>query len=120
MITAEKANALAAEWIAAWNSHNVETIIQHYDEHIEFSSPLIAKILNQPDGMIAGKTELKAYFQKGLAAYPDLKFELYDAFAGVNSVVIYYKSVKNLIACEVLVLNSKGLIRQCICNYKEA
>lgn len=120
MITAEKANAIANEWVASWNSHDIDSIISHYDEAVEFSSPLVVKILNKADGKISGKSDLKEYFLKGLAAYPELKFELYGALAGINSVVIHYKSVKNLVAAEVLILNNEGKIQQCICNYVES
>lgn len=119
MITNEQANELARDWIAAWNSHDIEIIMKHYNEEIEFSSPLIVKILNKTDGTIKNKAELKTYFIKGLEAYPELKFELYHVLAGVNSIVIYYKSVKNLIGTEVLVLNNQHKIIQCLCHYKE-
>lgn len=119
MITTEKANKLAQEWIESWNSHNIDNIMVHYAENVDFTSPLIVQILNKPDGRLVGKAILKDYFLKGLTAYPDLKFELYHVLAGVNSIVIYYKSVKNLIAAEVLILNEEGLVKECICHYKE-
>ena len=119
MITNENALNFARHWIAAWNSHLVDEIMYHYAEDVEFTSPMIVSILNQPNGKINGKTALRNYFLKGLEAYPDLNFELYHAFAGVNSVVIYYRSVKNLIAAEVFILNNAGKVTNCFCNYKE-
>lgn len=119
MITTEKANKLASEWIESWNSHNIDNIMAHYAENVDFTSPLIVNILNKADGRLSGKSALKDYFLKGLTAYPDLKFELYHVLAGVNSIVIYYKSVKNLVAAEVLILNEKEEVEQCICHYKE-
>ena len=119
MITNDIATKFAKDWISAWNSHDIEKIIHHYAEDIDFISPLVVKILNKPDGKVFGKADLKNYFLTGLAAYPELKFELYDTLAGVNSIVIYYKSVKNLIAAEVFILNDKGTVQTCICNYKE-
>ncbi len=119
MITNEIALNFAKHWIAAWNSHMIDEIMYHYAEDIEFTSPMIAGILNQQNGNISGKTALRSYFLEGLKAYPDLNFELYHAFAGVNSVVIYYKSVKKLIAAEVFILNNAGKVTTCFCNYKE-
>ena len=36
--------------------------------------------------------QLRAYFAKALAAAPELKFDLLDVFAGVNSVAVYLRS----------------------------
>jgi hypothetical protein len=119
MITIEIANKFAADWIAAWNSHDIDRIIDHYAHDVDFVSPMIVRILAKPDGKIGGTTELKKYFTKGLEAYPDLKFELYNVLAGMNSIVIHYKSVKNLIAAEVFILDADGKVKDCICNYKE-
>jgi len=119
MITTETAVHTANEWIAAWNSHDIDAIMHHYSDDIVFSSPLIVRILDKPDGTIADKPALKAYFLKGLESYPELKFELYHVLVGVNSITIYYKSVRNLVATEVMVLNGEGKIKQCLCHYME-
>jgi ketosteroid isomerase-like protein len=34
MITEETAKAFAAEWINAWNSHNIENILEHYENDV--------------------------------------------------------------------------------------
>jgi len=39
-----------------------------------------------------GKHALRVYFAKALAAAPELKFDLLDVFASVNSVVVYLRS----------------------------
>lgn len=119
MIAQEAADAFAKEWISAWNSHDMNRIMEHYATDIDFTSPMIVSILERPSGRISGHEELRAYFLKGLAAFPSLTFELYHAIAGVNSVVLYYKSVKNLIAAEVFILDTSGAVKTCICNYKE-
>ena len=119
MITNTIATNFAKDWIAAWNSHDIEKIMHHYADEIEFTSPLIVKLLNRSDGKVNGKDELRTYFLKGLETYPELHFTLYNAFAGVNSLVIYYKSVKNLIAAEVFILNKQGKVQHCYCHYAE-
>jgi hypothetical protein len=119
MISKETARHFADEWIAAWNSHDIDTIMSHYDTHIEFTSPMIVSILGIPDGTIRHHQELRDYFLKGLAAYPDLKFELYNVLSGVDSVVIHYKSVKNLVGAEVFILNDASKAVRCFCNYME-
>jgi hypothetical protein len=44
-----------------------------------------AQLLGTPDGKVAGKANLRAYFQRGLTAYPELHFQLEDVLWGVNS-----------------------------------
>ena len=120
MLTQEQGLHIAIEWVKAWNDHDIDAIMAHYSEEIHFASPLIIKIAQKPDGVITGKAELEAYFLKGLAAYPDLKFELYHVLTGVNSLVVYYKSVKNMLSAELMILDSNGKVKQCIAHYKEA
>src|SRR5262249_5387517 len=86
----EKAWNLANEWVTAWNAHDLDSIMEHYDDAVELTSPVAAKLLGAPDGKVAGKTDLRAYFARGLAAYPGLRFHLKDVLWGVNSVLLYY------------------------------
>jgi len=117
MITEEFARKLAEEWIESWNSHDIESILSHYGQDIIFSSPFIVKLLENQTGTIRGKEELRLYFLKGLEAYPELKFELKDIFTGVDSITLYYKSVNNLSAAEVMIFDSDAKITKVIAHY---
>ena len=120
MISAERARQFANGWIVAWNAHDLEEILSHYDDAIEFSSPFVVRLFNEPSGTIRGKEKLAAYFAKGLAAYPDLKFELFHVLAGIDSVVLYYRSVKNLLAAEGMFLNREGRVVKTVAHYTVA
>lgn len=117
-MTTEKAQAFADHWITSWNDHDLEAIITHYAEKVRFTSPLIQQIAQKPDGMINNRSELKAYFAKGLEAYPDLHFKLIHVLTGVNSVVLYYESVNNRLATEVFFFDEKEQVVECVCHYK--
>ena len=88
-MTKEDAWSLARHWVAAWNAQDLELIMTHYEDAIELTSPVAAQ-LGTPDGKVVGKANLRAYFQRGLAAYPELHFQLEDVLWGLNSVVLYY------------------------------
>lgn len=88
MITEETAKAFATAWINAWNSHNLEHILEHYENDVAFYSPLIRLLNFNAEGVINNKTDLKTYFETGLKTYPDLHFQLHHCFAGVHSIVI--------------------------------
>lgn len=71
----QTAISLAQAWIAAWNRHDLDAIIHHYAPNVEFTSPFVRTLTRESSGIIHGRESLKAYFQKGLLAYPDLRFE---------------------------------------------
>ena len=106
MISKGRAQELAQDWIDAWNSHDIDRILSHYSDEIVLTSPFIIKLLGDSSGTIQGKAGLKSYFMKGLEAYPDLKFELYQTLIGVNSITLYYKTVNEMLAAEVMLFDS--------------
>jgi hypothetical protein len=120
MITEQKAREFASHWIDSWNAHDLEEIISHYADDVEYFSVFLLKLSNNPTGMLQGKGNVKEYFAKGLAAYPDLRFVLLDVFWGVRSVVLRYQSVNNLIAAEVFEIDSKGLVSRVQCHYDKS
>jgi predicted ester cyclase len=89
----------------------------HYDEGIELTSPVAAQLLGTPDGKIRGKANLRAYFRRGLEAYPDLRFDLEDVLCGVNSVVLYYKNQKGTRTAEFMELSATGKVARVVANY---
>ena len=108
---------LAKEWIAAWNAHDLEAILTHYEEAVELTSPVAAQLLGKADGRVAGKANLRAYFQRGLEAYPELRFELEDVLWGVNSVVLCYKNQKGTRTAEFMELSESGKVTRVVANY---
>ena len=120
MTHAKKINAdkFAQNWIKSWNAHDLNDILSHYDDNVEYLSVFVAKLENNDSGMLHGKKQVKNYFKKGLESYPDLHFELENIFVGITSITLQYKSVNNLLAAEVFELNEKGLVKRVQCHYK--
>ena len=116
----EEVVKFAEEWIAAWNSHDLDRILSHYTDDFEMSSPLITRLADATDGKLKGKASVAAYWRKALDRFPDLQFELFDAFAGVDSVCIYYRSVLGLLAVECLTFNDSGKVTRAIAHYNRA
>jgi len=117
MATKDEAWKLAREWAAAWNAHDLEMIMTHYEEGVELTSPVAGQLLGRPDGKVVGKTNLRAYFERGLEAYPELQFQLEDVFCGVSSVVLCYKNQKGTRTAEFMELSASGKVRQVVANY---
>jgi ketosteroid isomerase-like protein len=54
------AERFANEWIAAWNSHDLERILEHYEDDFEMSSPIIAALAGESSGKLRGKLAVGA------------------------------------------------------------
>ena len=80
-----QATEFARQWVAAWNSHDLDAIMSHYDVDVVLTSPVAAKILDDPSGTVEGNAALRNYFKRGLEVYPNLHFELLDVMHGLCS-----------------------------------
>lgn len=119
LISSEEASQFAADWFAAWNNHDLDGIVRHYADSIEFTSPFIVTLFNEPSGTIRGKDALRTYFQKGLEMFPDLHFDIIEVLAGVSEIVIFYKGVNGRLASEAMTFNSDGFVtRASVCYYQ--
>jgi len=117
MMTKEQAQELANHWVAAWNAHDLDKIMSHYEDDAVLTSPVAAKILNDPSGTVRGRDALRAYFRKGLEVYPDLSFRLIDLMWGLNSVVLYYENQKGTKTGEFMELGRTGKVTRVVANY---
>jgi hypothetical protein len=117
MTTQLEAAAFAREWIAAWNSHDLDAIMSHYGADVVLTSPVAAKILDDPSGVVRGEVALRNYFGRGLEAYPDLHFALLDVMYGLSSVVLCYTNQKGTKTAEFMELDDNGKIVRVVANY---
>ena len=106
MITHTQAERFGKDWIDAWNSHDLDAIMEHYADNVEFWSPLIVKRLGDASGLITDKVRLRAYFAHGLESIPNLHFTLLQVLPGVDSVTIYYRNQSGAEVAEVTVLDA--------------
>jgi len=117
VVTKDEAWKLAEQWAAAWNAHDLDLIMTHYEDGVELTSPVAAQLLGTVDGKVLGKAKLRAYFQRGLEAYPGLQFRLEDVFWGVSSLVLCYKNQKGTRTAEFMELSAAGKVARVVANY---
>jgi ketosteroid isomerase-like protein len=110
------AERFAADWIAAWNSHDLDRILSHYAEDFEMASPYIARLAGEPGGKLKGKRLVRAYWAKALQLMPELRFELVSVLAGVDSVAIYYRGARGM-AAEVFCFDGSGKVAKAYAHY---
>ena len=116
-MTKDDAWKLANHWVAAWNAHDLDLILTHYEDAIELTSPVAAQLLGTSDGKVVGKANLRAYFQRGLEAYPELHFRLEDVLWGISSVVLLYTNQKGTRTAEFMELSATGKVTRVVANY---
>jgi hypothetical protein len=116
-MTEAEAQEFAQEWIAAWNSHDLERILRHYADAVEVTSPLVEVVLGPGRVTLTGKAAVREYWGAALAKYPDLHFRLFRAYAGPRSVVLHYQSVQALVSAECLEFDGAGLVRRVLAHY---
>lgn len=109
MIERDFAERFAAEWVGAWNTHDLDRVLSHYTDDFEMTSPLIASIAGEPSGVLKGKEPVRAYWAKALGIMPDLHFDLLAVLAGVSSITLLCRSARGLSA-EVLHLDDSGKV----------
>ena len=116
-MTRDEAWNLANHWIAAWNAHDLDLIMTHYEDAIELTSPVAVQLLGTPGGKVVGKVKLRAYFQLALETYPELRFHLEDVLWGVNSVVLYYTNQNGTHTGEFMELSATGTVTRVVAHY---
>jgi ketosteroid isomerase-like protein len=84
------ASNLAPEWIASWNSHDLDRVLAFYTEDLELSLPHVTTIMGEPSGALYGQSAVRSYWEKAMALSPGLHFTLETVYTGPNSLIICY------------------------------
>lgn len=105
----QSACGFAEDWIAGWNTRDLDRVLAHYTKDFEFSSPLIVQITGEPSGTLQGKAAVQAYWEKCLELLPDLHLELIDVLVGVAVVTLYYRGTHGM-AAETLHFDATGKV----------
>ena len=109
--------ALGREWIAAWNSRDLEHVLTLYSDEAEMTSDRIPQIAGEPSGTLHGKDALRAYWGKALSLISNLHFTLIDTYVSPDSVVVFYQNERGNKICEYLRLDAAGKIKQGSANH---
>ena len=113
----EFAHTFSLDWVEAWNSHDLDKILSHYAEDFEMNSPVIKQMMNEPTGILIGKKNIKAYWDKALIMNPTLHFEIINTYSGANSMVIQYKGHRGL-SSEVFFFDTEDKVKSAHAHYE--
>jgi hypothetical protein len=112
----EGAQKVAADWCDAWNRRDLDAIMEHYADDIEFSSRTVIKRWGIPDGWLRGKSKVRENFALGVKA-PGLHFELVDVLLGVNSMCVVYRRETGALVTDLVELDANDKGRRVIACY---
>jgi hypothetical protein len=73
--------------------------------------------LGDSKGIVYGIDKLRDYFSRQLKKFSTLHFQLLDVFTSPQSIVLYYKINRGLLAAEVMVLDSNMKATKVYANY---
>ncbi len=102
------AEQFAVAWEAAWNSHDLDRIMAHYDPAITFRSAKAKALVGS--GELHGHAALRAYWAQALERQPDLHFRVVDVFEGHGMTVITYLNHRGILAAETLRFGENGQV----------
>jgi hypothetical protein len=112
----DNARKVAADWCDAWNRRDLDAIMEHYADDVEFSSPTVVNRWGIADGWLRGSGKVRANFAIGIKA-PGLRFELVDVLLGVNSMCVVYRRESGALVTDLVELDSNGKGRRVTACY---
>ena len=71
-MTSDEARSFAAQWAEAWNSRNIEQVLAHFHDEVEFTSPTALAVMGVPT--VRSKGALREYWTKAMARLTSLRF----------------------------------------------
>ena len=114
---AARLTALGQQWIAAWNSHDLERVLALYAEDSEMTSDKIPLLGLDASGTLRGKQRIREYWGLALKRLPNLHFDLIDVYVSPDSLVVFYTNERGQKICEYLRVDADGRIRQGSANH---
>lgn len=110
--------AFAAEWVAAWNTHDLDRVLSHYADDIVFTSANSTRFTGDPTGRVAGKAALADYWGRALQT-GGLTFTLRGVYAGPDGIAIRFHTTRTgAEVVEVVRFDDAGLVRESAAYYE--
>lgn len=120
-MTPDEATAFAESWYGAWNRHDLDGIMGHYDVEIRHSSPFIARydgpLWKPSDRELVGIDAVREYFRRALERNPTLRFDPMHVTTGLESVLLVYRRMSGDLAGEVFFFNDRLKIVRSVSHY---
>ena len=102
-------------WIDAFNRRDVEAVLEHFADDVEFTSPVAQTVVGR--GTIEGKAALRAYWEEALRQRKTSHFTLDHSIWDSDRrelAIVFMRDVdgERRRACELLRFDESGLVVQ--------
>lgn len=110
-MTYESMMIFAETWIASWNRRDVEAVLAHFADEVQFVSPVASNLVGR--SVLRNKKELGEYWRAALDRVSNLEFELDHAIWDERRrelTVIYEANLngERKRACEIMEFDASG------------
>jgi len=102
--------AFAARWIADWNAHDLDAILDHYAPDVDFRSPKVARYTNGATDRFTARDQLRPYFAHGLSLRPGLHFDLAHICRDGAGLALVYADETGAQVVETMDLDGDGRV----------
>jgi len=103
---------LAEQWIQAWNSRDLDRIMDHYAADIEFEANTVVGRWRKADGKLVGRAELREHFRLGLELAAGLRFVMEEVFSAPSGYAVLYRRENGNRVIDVVELDGDGKARR--------
>jgi SnoaL-like protein len=108
----EKLKQAALQWMSDWNQRDIENVMTHYADDVQFYSPTVIKRWKEAEGRLVGKALVEQHFRKGLEEVPGIHFEFHSILYGVESIILFYKRETGILAADLVVFDQAGKVKE--------
>jgi ketosteroid isomerase-like protein len=106
--------AIALAWFEAFNTHNLDELLQLYHDDAEHYSPKLKIRHPETNGLIKGKEALRTWWRDAFDRLPSLRYEVISLTASNDRVFMEYQrhvqGEEDLRVGEVLEIKSNKII----------
>jgi ketosteroid isomerase-like protein len=114
------ADAFGRDWVTAFNTRDLDRILDHYAPDVELISPAYLRFTGGRSDTLKGIEELRCYFGWALERYPELRFTLIEVAEGSGSVCVrYHTNLGDRIAVECFEGAPAQPVSRVLCHYTD-
>lgn len=111
---AQQNQSIAFKWFESFNLHNLEQLLNLYDDNAEHFSPKLKIRKPETNGLIKGKNELRIWWQDAFDRLPTLHYKVTSLTANNDRVFMeYIRQVENeedMLVAEVLEIKDGKIV----------
>jgi limonene-1,2-epoxide hydrolase len=105
---------IAMQWFGAFNSHNLEQLLDLYDDYAEHFSPKLKIRKPETHGLVKGKPALRDWWQDAFERLPSLHYKVTSLTANGERVFMeYVRNVEgedDMLVAEVLDIRNNKIV----------